>query len=204
MTLPIQRYTRRPEVVEAVQVTAENMDEVAAWCGEDVFHSIAEPVIHVDDSERGYGGTAHAGDWVIRHDHGLFTIQPDQDDGWSAGFHDTWMPAAPSTAQVTEYRFRPVPLSDDQPDAWLWTVYVRQHGDEWAVVAGSVMACTREGEWVDDYGHRGGHKWRVRHLMPEAEALALAERAQWTLVANGKTAADVLAERGPEDGGAPA
>lgn len=36
MTIVTQRYIRKPLYVDAVQVTAENMEEMAAWCQGDV------------------------------------------------------------------------------------------------------------------------------------------------------------------------
>lgn len=36
--LPIRTYIRRPEPVEAVQVTEENIEAVAEWCGIDGHH----------------------------------------------------------------------------------------------------------------------------------------------------------------------
>lgn len=37
MTLALEKYVRKPFYVEAVQVTEENISEVAAWCGGNIF-----------------------------------------------------------------------------------------------------------------------------------------------------------------------
>lgn len=39
MTLKIEKYTRKPFPVEAVQVTEDNLSEVAQWCGGDIHTS---------------------------------------------------------------------------------------------------------------------------------------------------------------------
>jgi len=76
MSLDTQRYTHVPLYVEAVQVTAENMAEVAEWC---------DSTLAVDDKKKQYIkiGTirpqherqtmAYVGDWVMKTDVGLKT-----------------------------------------------------------------------------------------------------------------------------------
>lgn len=90
MGLPdsVRSYSRKPATVEAAQITADNLDEIAAWCSGYVDGS----TIQIDDGDRGYGGYAHPGDWVVRWPGG-FVVYPDQEDGWSVGFHDEFEPA---------------------------------------------------------------------------------------------------------------
>lgn len=74
-----QKYTRKPFEVEAVQVTKENFEEVAAWCGgtivtsrspksnEGLFEDATESYIKVDVArplnER--QTKAYVGDWLL-------------------------------------------------------------------------------------------------------------------------------------------
>ena len=44
------KYTRKPFVVEAIQVTAENMDEIAQWCGGVVVNSSEGNYVKVEVS----------------------------------------------------------------------------------------------------------------------------------------------------------
>lgn len=72
--LKIVKCDRRPLEVEGVQVTPDNMAEVAAWCGGDVISQepyqpyIKVPVMHPSNE----GQTrAPAGTWVLLSDRGF-------------------------------------------------------------------------------------------------------------------------------------
>lgn len=62
-------YTRKPLLVEAIQVTEENIYDVAAWCGGDVYtaqnkkKTIQVKVLHPLHSKQ---TKAQAGDWVLK------------------------------------------------------------------------------------------------------------------------------------------
>lgn len=64
-----QRYRKVPVVIDAVQLTWENRDEVAEWCDAVVVWSDADHIL-IKTLE----GTmnAHIGDWVIRGVKGEF------------------------------------------------------------------------------------------------------------------------------------
>ena len=67
MSLAIKHYTHVPMHVHAVQVTAENIAEVAAWC-EGVINSSSETYIKVATIKplRDRQTQAFIGDWVIK------------------------------------------------------------------------------------------------------------------------------------------
>lgn len=62
------KYTRKPFEVEAIQVTAENMDEVAQWCGGTVTTEGDTKFIKVEiDRVLNERQTkAFIGDWVLK------------------------------------------------------------------------------------------------------------------------------------------
>ena len=65
-------YVRKPLVVEAVQVTEENLYEVAKWCGGDVKtfegdRSIEVNVLHPNTKAQ---GIAKPGMWILRSNQG--------------------------------------------------------------------------------------------------------------------------------------
>lgn len=73
MSLSIEKYNRKPFTVEAVQITVDNMAEVAEWCGGEVIleqHKNGRLVqyIKVDVnkpiSER--QTKAYVGDWILK------------------------------------------------------------------------------------------------------------------------------------------
>ncbi|HEV2928415.1 MAG TPA: hypothetical protein VGW74_06970 [Propionibacteriaceae bacterium] len=178
MTLTPQRFTRKPETVEAVQVTAENMAEVGRWRGGVGVRTTTGPEWdHVGLSD---GSVAFPGDWVARTEHG-YVVWPD------GSFQGAHTPALPSTAKVTEYRFEPVPTGASVDAHWWRVRVVRQGEDRWGV-EGTFMALDASGEW-------SACRDRSPAAFPLDEALRLAEQAQWTLPVDGKTARDVLAER---------
>lgn len=87
MTLKIEHYTRKPFPVEAVQVTEENLNEVAKWCGGDIHTStktlrndageetgkIKLPFIKVDVHRplNDRQTKAFVGDWVLKSESGF-------------------------------------------------------------------------------------------------------------------------------------
>lgn len=87
MTLKIEQYTRKPFPVDAVQVTEENLNEVAKWCGGDIHTStktlrndageetgkIKLPFIKVDVHRplNDRQTKAFVGDWVLKSDSGF-------------------------------------------------------------------------------------------------------------------------------------
>lgn len=87
MALTPERFTRKPETVEAVQVTEDNMAEVAAWCGGELSTELRTglPAILIED-----GGVALPGEWVTRDEHGYF-------EAGSAGWENGWAPADATT-----------------------------------------------------------------------------------------------------------
>lgn len=75
MRIETSKFVRKPVLVDAVRVTAENMKEVAFWCNGDIVHTIinpggkAENVAYIQVrvmnpiSER--QSKAYIGDWVL-------------------------------------------------------------------------------------------------------------------------------------------
>lgn len=187
--LTLKRFTPKPQTVEAVQVTEDNMDEAAAWCGGEVWESPIGLCVALPS-----GVTCHPRDWVVRLADGTFDGGPRQhfpdDDGWE--------PALPSTAQPVEYRLCPVPFAPELPDAYLWDVVVRRcfsqddgsWTDDWEVRSTFGRCLGSDGYWR---AHERG--WPMHRFSSLGDAMAAADDAQWTLRVNGKTARDVLTER---------
>jgi len=83
--MDVQKYARNPLTVEAVQVTEENVYEVAKWCGGDVVsHKMLIPDavtgrpteqkrIVLDTLRPLYKKHTEAipGDWILKSDHGF-------------------------------------------------------------------------------------------------------------------------------------
>jgi hypothetical protein len=69
MSLTIQRYVHTPLYVNAVQVTPDNMQQVANWCGGQILNQPADnrPYILVEVVRplKSRQGQAFAGDWVL-------------------------------------------------------------------------------------------------------------------------------------------
>ncbi len=78
MIVQTSQYTRKPFPVEAVQVTEENRDEVAAWCkGEVSTTDAGDPFIKVKvvaNPKAGSEGRAFTGDWVLKNTKGSFKV----------------------------------------------------------------------------------------------------------------------------------
>jgi hypothetical protein len=82
----IGTYQRNPFPVQAVQVTPQNMAELAEWCGGEVKYlrtteytaattRIIEVPLRGSKSDRGATAPAHVGDWITRlRDSVLFRV----------------------------------------------------------------------------------------------------------------------------------
>jgi len=74
MTIQIKRYTRHPLFVDAVQVTARNMSEVAEWCGgviETDRNAKAYVKVDVIKPTTARQGQAYVGEYVLKTDSGI-------------------------------------------------------------------------------------------------------------------------------------
>jgi hypothetical protein len=80
MTIVTKKYARKPLVVEAVQVTKENFEELAAWCQGTIRyndgiefipdqHTVDPSVMHihvrVHNPRSGRQAMAFIGDWLL-------------------------------------------------------------------------------------------------------------------------------------------
>lgn len=110
MTLKIEKYIRKPFLVDAVQVTEENIHDVAKWCGGDVLSTVKtlrdenNKVIGKTDANYVKVGVhrplnerqtkAFAGDWVLKSESGLkvYTIN---------AFDSSFEPRAAEDKQVS-------------------------------------------------------------------------------------------------------
>jgi len=74
MTLAIGKFVHRPVYVDAVQVTSENMGEVAEWCDGSIVAAKGEVAIHIKVSvlrpKRIRETTAFVDDWVLKTNQG--------------------------------------------------------------------------------------------------------------------------------------
>ncbi len=69
-----EKYVRKPFYVEAVRVTAENMAEVASWCGGTIEHQLPTNVrpefdyikVNVERPTHPRQTMAAIGNWVLR------------------------------------------------------------------------------------------------------------------------------------------
>ena len=93
------RYVRKPFYVDAVQVTKENMEEVAKWCGGDIQHDLngigfIKALQH--RSKTIPKTRAFVGDWVLSskigfrvYTNGAFEKSFEDSDGeWSESFDE--------------------------------------------------------------------------------------------------------------------
>jgi len=74
MTLAIQRYTHVPLYVNAVQITAENLEAVASWCGGSIQTDVdTRKYVKVATIRplRERQTQAYVGDWVLKTEVGL-------------------------------------------------------------------------------------------------------------------------------------
>lgn len=79
--LIVKEYSRKPLTVEAVQITDDNIKEVAEWCGGDVCSftsngvttwSIEVKVLHAKKTP---AQQAHVGDWILKSKQGVKIYQ---------------------------------------------------------------------------------------------------------------------------------
>lgn len=94
-------WVRKPFEVKAVQVTEENMDDVAAWCsGKIRQNSYKIPYIHVDVRPfvNARQTKAFVGDWVLFAARG-FKVYTDK--AFKASFDQVEEPPAKSKPAVT-------------------------------------------------------------------------------------------------------
>ncbi len=106
MSLLPTRYQRKPFYVQAVQVTADNLEEVAEWCAGQIRHTKPNPAENVPSapyvkvcvlnprSER--LTRAYVGDWVVRAGSG-FKIYPDK------SFNESFIRATPVVKNDNNY-----------------------------------------------------------------------------------------------------
>lgn len=102
-----EKFTRKPFPIDAVQVTAENMDEVAAWCQGEVLatdSAIAEGLnkeperfikvrVHHPMTER--QTKAFVGDWVLYASKGYKVYT---DKAFARSFEPVYKPKNPTPA----------------------------------------------------------------------------------------------------------
>ncbi len=83
------RFLRRHIRCTAMQVTDDNLADVAAWCaGHTWASSVVVPTIHFTDGQWRVGEhPAHVGDWVARLGDGRYQVLGDDE------FRTEWMAA---------------------------------------------------------------------------------------------------------------
>lgn len=78
----MEAYRRKPDLFEAVQLTAENVDEVSAWCGgtkvQEVDGTVALDIPTLQSVLTGKSPwvaqrRAKEGDYVVKESEGVFT-----------------------------------------------------------------------------------------------------------------------------------
>lgn len=83
MTNLTQRYVRKPEPLEGVQLTKTNYKQVALWCGADIIEDAkaSDPTdvyIGLEVPMLGTKGVrANVGDFVVRYSTGKFAVLED-------------------------------------------------------------------------------------------------------------------------------
>lgn len=80
MELPLQRYQSVPIVVDAIQVTMENMEDVTAWCKGSLVMNPDTGEVGIDvpvfRRVRGNMDRAVVGDWVLKSKSGFKVYSP--------------------------------------------------------------------------------------------------------------------------------
>jgi hypothetical protein len=95
------RYTRKPLIVEAVQMTEENAHELREWCRGELYvarngrTTLQVKVLHPARPDQ---TKAQAGDWVLKSDQG-FKIYADS--AFQKGFDSLEEPAADNQLELT-------------------------------------------------------------------------------------------------------
>lgn len=93
--LQIKKYTKKPYDVDGVQVTHENMGEVATWCeGEIQNESTSEDAktfikVNVFNAANDRQSQAFVGDWVLKSGNG-FKVYTNK------AFHNTFQEKTPA------------------------------------------------------------------------------------------------------------
>lgn len=81
MIVETERYTRKPVHVDAIQVTPENIDMLAQWCGGELTRAGEDVELHIKvdvHTPRNERQTqAFVGDWLLYHDKG-FKVYTDE------------------------------------------------------------------------------------------------------------------------------
>lgn len=78
MSLNIQKYQRKPFVIEAIQVTLDNMEDVAKWCGGELIidqHNgklTSYIKVDVDHAISERQKKAFVDDWVLKNPNKIF------------------------------------------------------------------------------------------------------------------------------------
>lgn len=65
-------YRKRPSLVEARQVTAHNLEYLAAWVGKAGDHEKGASYFWVADTQ------ACVGDWIVKEANGAFNVYTDE------------------------------------------------------------------------------------------------------------------------------
>lgn len=91
MLIQTETYRRKPFDVEAIRVTAENMDDVAAWCDGNVYSSVKGGLakhikVRVNQARNERQTQAFVGDWVLYASNGGYKVFTD------TAFHKTFDP----------------------------------------------------------------------------------------------------------------
>lgn len=73
-----KRYAHKPVIVEAIQVTVENLGDVARWCNGRVCKAGDNKFVKVDvhNAKLNRHTQAYVGDWVLKTEHGLKVYTP--------------------------------------------------------------------------------------------------------------------------------
>jgi hypothetical protein len=90
-------YVRKPVIVEAVQVTDQNMGWVNDWCSGTIILGEGKPYIHVEVKRPLYDRQkqAYVGDWVLKTETG-FRIYTDR--AFKNSFDPERRPVAPKVS----------------------------------------------------------------------------------------------------------
>lgn len=73
--MSVKKYRKKPFVVEAMQLTAGNLNAVAEWCGADIGYTFGARTPNVLDIHTPEGAMpAYIGDFIIKGVHGEFYL----------------------------------------------------------------------------------------------------------------------------------
>jgi len=65
-------YRKKPALIEARQVTADNFEYLAKWVGPSASYADEERYLWVADTQ------AFAGDWIVKEANGTFNVYTDE------------------------------------------------------------------------------------------------------------------------------